>query len=451
MFIAGLGSILFNANPLLRYDGYFVLSDLVEIPNLWVKSKEQMLKQLNSWFWGIQGNDSPDRHNKWLLFAYGVCSFLYRILIVSSILYFVITLLTANRLDLIAVLLVLFSIWGLLLKPLVAYAASIFGSAVHGRLSRWRSYATIFLLIAGVSVISFLPLPYWISVPAFTELRNADRLYVKTPGVLINQIEYGSVVKPEQVIAEFESDNLQLQKEDIAGKIAKNLARIQALEALRIWRPEVGDQLPALREVILGLEQSLLSIEAEIKSLKVRSRRSGVLIEPRTLRQNERDNSSQATDELSFWRGKPLRNKNLAAFFETGILIGLVGDPQKLDCYALVRQENVDLIRVEQAAETQLSNSPNRILTGTVKSISLMKEAELPIDVKDFLTSRYRNEIQMGEVESGKIYLARIEMKDDSKNGLNFETAKTRIRVQNCTLLKRFTRFASRTFSSMFD
>ena len=124
---------------------------------------------------------------------------------------------------------------------------------------------------------------------------------------------------------------------------------------------------------------------------------------------------------------------------------------KKLDCYALVRQENVDLIRIEQAAEIQLSNSPNRIMTGTVKSISLLKEAELPIDVKDFLISRYRKEIQMSEVESGKVYLARIEMKDDSKNGLNFESARTRIRVPNCTLLKRFTRFVSRTFSSTFD
>ena len=451
MFIAGLGSVLFNANPLLRYDGYFVLSDLVGIPNLWIRSKEQMLKQLNGWLWGIESNESSEHPNKWLLFAYGVCSFLYRILIVSSILYFILTLLTANQLDLFAALLILFAIWGLLLKPVMAYTASIFGAAVHGRLSRWRSFVTLFLLIAGASVISFWPLPYWISVPAYTELRNADRLYVKTPGVLISQIDYGSAVKPDQVVAEFESYNLQLQREDISGKIAKNLARVQALEALRIWRPEVGDQLPTLREVILSLQQSLTSIEAEIKSLKVRSRRSGILIEPRTLRQNASDNSSQVTDELGFWSENPLTSKNLGAFFETGIFIGLVGEPKKLDCYALVRQENVDLIRIEQAAEIQLSNSPNRIMTGTVKSISLLKEAELPIDVKDFLISRYRKEIQMSEVESGKVYLARIEMKDDSKNGLNFESARTRIRVPNCTLLKRFTRFVSRTFSSTFD
>src|SRR5262249_4839688 len=32
--IAGLSTIIVNGNPLLRFDGYFILSDLIEIPNL---------------------------------------------------------------------------------------------------------------------------------------------------------------------------------------------------------------------------------------------------------------------------------------------------------------------------------------------------------------------------------------------------------------------------------
>ena len=34
MLIAGVSTVLFNANPLLRFDGYYILSDLLEIPNL---------------------------------------------------------------------------------------------------------------------------------------------------------------------------------------------------------------------------------------------------------------------------------------------------------------------------------------------------------------------------------------------------------------------------------
>ena len=34
MLIASVSTVLFNGNPLLRYDGYYVLADLIEMPNL---------------------------------------------------------------------------------------------------------------------------------------------------------------------------------------------------------------------------------------------------------------------------------------------------------------------------------------------------------------------------------------------------------------------------------
>ena len=40
MFICSVNTILFNANPLLRYDGYYVMADWLEIPNLRIKSTQ---------------------------------------------------------------------------------------------------------------------------------------------------------------------------------------------------------------------------------------------------------------------------------------------------------------------------------------------------------------------------------------------------------------------------
>src|SRR5215510_10803669 len=34
MVVAGISTVMFNGNPLLRYDGYYILSDVLEIPNL---------------------------------------------------------------------------------------------------------------------------------------------------------------------------------------------------------------------------------------------------------------------------------------------------------------------------------------------------------------------------------------------------------------------------------
>ena len=43
MLVAGVSTVIFNANPLLRYDGYYMLSDWLEIPNLQQKSKDYLL------------------------------------------------------------------------------------------------------------------------------------------------------------------------------------------------------------------------------------------------------------------------------------------------------------------------------------------------------------------------------------------------------------------------
>ncbi len=39
MFIAGVSTVLFNANPLLRYDGYYMLADYLEMPNLRARAR----------------------------------------------------------------------------------------------------------------------------------------------------------------------------------------------------------------------------------------------------------------------------------------------------------------------------------------------------------------------------------------------------------------------------
>ena len=40
---SGVTTVLFNANPLLRYDGYYVLSDVIDLPNLYQRAQQMLL------------------------------------------------------------------------------------------------------------------------------------------------------------------------------------------------------------------------------------------------------------------------------------------------------------------------------------------------------------------------------------------------------------------------
>ncbi|MEA2728155.1 MAG: putative peptide zinc metalloprotease protein [Acetobacteraceae bacterium] len=91
MLIAGVSTLLFNGNPLLRFDAYFILSDLIEIPNLGARSIRYYGYLVNRYAFGVRGQTSPVQARgeaPWFAF-YGVASYVYRLWVMISIALFV--------------------------------------------------------------------------------------------------------------------------------------------------------------------------------------------------------------------------------------------------------------------------------------------------------------------------------------------------------------------------
>ena len=59
MIVCTVSTLLVNGNPLLRYDGYYILSDLVETPNLWQRSREVLRRFASEWLLGEPAADDP--------------------------------------------------------------------------------------------------------------------------------------------------------------------------------------------------------------------------------------------------------------------------------------------------------------------------------------------------------------------------------------------------------
>jgi putative peptide zinc metalloprotease protein len=91
LLIAGVSTLLFNSNPLLRFDAYFILSDLIEIPNLAVRASRYYGYLVNRFAFGVRGQTSPVQargETGWFLF-YGVASYVYRMWVMITIALFV--------------------------------------------------------------------------------------------------------------------------------------------------------------------------------------------------------------------------------------------------------------------------------------------------------------------------------------------------------------------------
>jgi putative peptide zinc metalloprotease protein len=93
MLIAGVSTLLFNGNPLLRFDAYFILSDLIEIPNLAARATRYYGYLVKRYAFGVRGRTTPVQARgeaPWFAF-YGITSYVYRLWVMLSIALFVAT------------------------------------------------------------------------------------------------------------------------------------------------------------------------------------------------------------------------------------------------------------------------------------------------------------------------------------------------------------------------
>ncbi|MCD6304088.1 MAG: hypothetical protein J7M21_03915, partial [Planctomycetes bacterium] len=146
ILIAGIATLVFNANPLLRFDGYYILSDLLEIPNLSPRSMEYLKYLVKRLLWGMGDLDNPARaagEAAWLA-GYGLAALAFRTFVLVEIL-----LLLTDRFFLLGAALAAAAAVGWLLMPL--------GRLVHYLLAspqllrhRGRAVATTLLPVAAV-------------------------------------------------------------------------------------------------------------------------------------------------------------------------------------------------------------------------------------------------------------------------------------------------------------
>lgn len=90
IFLASATTLLFNINPLMRYDGYYIASDLLEIPNLRRRAMQYVTGVLRRIFLGLRGTDPPlGPRLAGTLFTFGVAATLYRVTVVLGLSYIV--------------------------------------------------------------------------------------------------------------------------------------------------------------------------------------------------------------------------------------------------------------------------------------------------------------------------------------------------------------------------
>ncbi|MCK4833142.1 MAG: efflux RND transporter periplasmic adaptor subunit, partial [Gammaproteobacteria bacterium] len=156
MLIGGASTILFNGNPLLKFDGYFVLADALEIPGLGPRANKYYGYLIQRYLFNVQGLDSPvlARGESFWFLSYGAAAFVYRLILIV-----VITLFVASQYFFIGILLAIWAIFMQAVMPVIKWLRHLFGSPVLMQ-KRGRAILLTATAMAGVTAVIFMiPVP----------------------------------------------------------------------------------------------------------------------------------------------------------------------------------------------------------------------------------------------------------------------------------------------------
>ncbi len=219
MLIGGVSTVLFNGNPLLRFDGYYVLSDLIEIPNLANRANQYIGYLVQRYAFGVTGLDSPAtaRGEAPWLFGYAIAAFVYRLFIT-----FAIALLVGTRFFLIGVII---AIWSVVLTVGVPLAKSLRTLFTGPRLRRNRGRA---LAVSGATAAALagflllLPLPHATLGEGVVWVRGDAPVHAGADGVVVAVLAgQNAALEPGAPILELEDPALRARERLLTARVAE--------------------------------------------------------------------------------------------------------------------------------------------------------------------------------------------------------------------------------------
>jgi multidrug efflux pump subunit AcrA (membrane-fusion protein) len=261
--------VIFNANPLMRFDGYYVLADWLEIPNLRERSNRFLKNVMLEHCLGVEVHPEPYMAlwRKCLFIAYAVVSYIYRWVVTFGILYFLYNFLRPYKLEVISTLLTIAAFASLTGWPIGRLIRNIYKRGRLPDMKRWRVMVSSTVLLGVIAFLCLVPVPLSrVRCVGVVQPQAKARayLYVRYSGTLEElRVRPGDHVQKGDVVARFRNRDLEAEYE---------AARLEAatqgfhLDLLRQRQREIrGEPKEKARVVVEEHETQTKKIEAETK------------------------------------------------------------------------------------------------------------------------------------------------------------------------------------------
>lgn len=346
MLISGASAVLFNGNPLLRYDGYYILCDLIEIPNLGVRANRYWTYLAERYLLRIDDTRPPltTRGERLWFFFYAPAAYIYRIFVAVAVALFV-----ATQFFFVGVIIALWGVVTMIGMPIFKIVRYLAGSP---RLMKRRRYAAV-LTLGGVGALLLalcvVPMPLATRAEGVVWLPDEAFVRAGADGFIGSVLaRSGEPVRKGQILVVTTNDVLEAEYREAQAKVEELQIRYESE-----WfadRVAAGVTLKSLEQVRANLKR----VEQRRDQLTVISNLDGVLVLP-----NDQD-----------LPGSHVRK---------GQQLGYVAAPGTPIVRAVVTQQDIDLVRQRtDAIHVRLAHRIEQVIPVSMARAVPQASDELP-------------------------------------------------------------------------
>jgi putative peptide zinc metalloprotease protein len=272
MLIASVSTLVFNGNPLLRFDAYYILSDLIEVPNLAGRAQRYYAYLAQRYLFGLTAAPNPaaTRGERTWFLLYAPASFVYRLIVVIGIVLFI-----GPRYFFIGVAMVIWLVAATFLWPAVKALRFVLVAPALAE-ARIRAVAvTVAAIGLCGAAVGLLPIPYGTVARGVVWIPEEVRVAAETAGRCVNfAVEPGARVAVGDALVVLEDPYIASRRRNQEARLAELNARLTAAETVSPFDTQV------IRRQIDFARDELAELARRERALTVRSKQAGIFIAP---------------------------------------------------------------------------------------------------------------------------------------------------------------------------
>ncbi len=447
MFICSVSTVVFNGNPLLRFDGYYILMDILEIPNLRQKATEILKRWFQQYCLGLELQENPflpQRKQGWFA-LYTVASIIYRWVVVFSIMMFLMKVLEPYGLQALGRLIAITGLAGMIIQPIWQSIKFFRTPGRASKMKRKNVLTSLSVLGAAIAGVCFIPLPYHVDCAVVIEPQDAEQVFAMVPGQLVAMNKrLGDRVSKDETIAQLESLELRSQLVKYIGELHVADAKLQAYQTMKSRDEEASYQIKTQEEIVATNLAKVREFQQKVALLDVKAKVDGVLLPA----PNKPEPKQSSEEQLPSWHGNPFSDKNRDAFFADSDLLCYIGDPNLMEAVLVVDQHDIDLVNIDMDADIKIDSARLETFSGKIEKISEMEMRVSPENLSLQSGGRLDTEVdasgQLRPISTS--YQARVPLENVDVALRSGYRGQAKIYVGWKSLGWRIYRFCTRTF-----